>query len=132
MSEKYQGWTNYDTWNAVLWLGNDERAYGMLMNQLVFTVTQQHKKGAASYAQAVHTAAQSAFGAKTPDGVVITEKKSKVNWGEIAESYQEEIDEFEDKWLEALGSLPTNPAGGLTGVVEAAAKFRADHKYGGQ
>lgn len=24
MSEKYNGWTNYETWNVALWLNNDE------------------------------------------------------------------------------------------------------------
>lgn len=27
MSEEYQGWTNWDTWNANLWLNNDESSY---------------------------------------------------------------------------------------------------------
>ncbi len=24
MTEKYNGWTNYETWNYALWLGNDQ------------------------------------------------------------------------------------------------------------
>lgn len=27
MSEKYQGWTNYETWCAALWINNDQGSY---------------------------------------------------------------------------------------------------------
>ena len=27
LKEGYQGWKNWDTWNANLWLNNDEAAY---------------------------------------------------------------------------------------------------------
>lgn len=27
MCEKYNGWTNYETWNAALWMGNDASQY---------------------------------------------------------------------------------------------------------
>lgn len=32
MSEKYNGWTNYETWNVKLWLDNDQGSY----NDMVF------------------------------------------------------------------------------------------------
>lgn len=34
MSEKYNGWTNYETWNVNLWLtGNDEGTYSFFVEQ---------------------------------------------------------------------------------------------------
>ncbi len=27
--QTYNGWTNYETWNVALWLGNDEGLYNM-------------------------------------------------------------------------------------------------------
>ena len=26
-TEKYNGWTNYETWNVALWIGNEEGSY---------------------------------------------------------------------------------------------------------
>ena len=31
MSNKYNGWTNYETWNVNLWLNNDQGTYDFIV-----------------------------------------------------------------------------------------------------
>lgn len=125
----YGGWSNYETWNAVLWLSNDEPAYRATMNQIVFTVTQQHKKGAGDYDVALAAVARRSFGSKTPDNVVLTPAKTKVNWTEAVGYFQEVIDGLEAKWLDVLERLHLNAQGGFVGITEAASDFRKQNHY---
>ena len=32
--EKYNGWTNYETWNCKLWLDNEQPIYEMIQNKV--------------------------------------------------------------------------------------------------
>jgi hypothetical protein len=42
--EKYNGWTNWDTWAVNLWLMNDEHNYNKLMNMSLYEVEAFTKK----------------------------------------------------------------------------------------
>lgn len=128
-SERYQGWANYDTWNVILWLGNNEDAYKTVMNQIVFNVTLQMHKKAQTYGRAVESAAQRAFDGKTPDGVMLTPAKTKVDWEDAARYFEDDINQLEAEWVEVISKLPQNAKGGLSGIEEAKQQFRKDHKY---
>ena len=67
----YNGWTNYETWNVALWIGNDEFLYNLARNcedYLEFVTLMW-------------------FDAKTPDGVGYA--NPKLNWDELNEMIQE-------------------------------------------
>ncbi len=42
--EKYNGWTNWDTWAVNVWLMNDEHNYNKLMNISLYEVEEFTKK----------------------------------------------------------------------------------------
>jgi hypothetical protein len=59
--QTYQGWTNYETWNVALWIGNDEGLYS-------------HAKCCGSYSELLDVLYE--CGSKeTPDGVKWTDPK---------------------------------------------------------
>lgn len=82
----YNGWTNWETWNVAMWIGNDEMYHRMMT---------QGAKG--DWEQFKALAMQ--FGiTKTPDGVSFEDPK--VNQDEISKAHaedQKEIDEYEEE-----------------------------------
>ena len=78
---EYQGWTNWETWNINLWAMNEEPAYRYIMERRPFT------------AESAKRIAVELFPRGTPDmqhrGLPKYEWVPKVNWREIAESWNE-------------------------------------------
>jgi hypothetical protein len=60
MSETYNGWANYETWNVALWIQNDEGIYD---------TARMFRHRANPYSAFVDSMRQCGFH-KTPDGVL--------------------------------------------------------------
>ena len=84
-STTYNGWTNYETWNVALWLGNDEGLYRAYRNAL-----ERERFTADSLAALV-------MDELLPDGTPDFQGKRSdylvVNWQEIADNLNEEREE---------------------------------------
>jgi len=64
----YNGWSNYQTWNVTLWIGNDEGLYGMAQEL-------------GSYSKLVELLTEELDNHYTPDGVAW--KDSAINVAEV-------------------------------------------------
>lgn len=78
VQEKYNGWTNYDTWNVALWVGNEESWYRAMM-----TAGGRNQDFTADSAEAF--ARDLWPSGKTPDNAEL----DTVNWQEIVDSWNE-------------------------------------------
>jgi hypothetical protein len=76
MAEKYNGWTNYETWNVALWTGNDEGLYNMVREGQPYTV------------ESAQALAVELFPSGTPD-MDSAADLFKVDWPEIVECWNE-------------------------------------------
>lgn len=76
----YNGWPNYETWNVMLWLDNDEGLYRAYRAET--------KRYRMLERNAKELCLQLFAGAKTPDGVSL--HNTKVRWGRIAEAMRED------------------------------------------
>jgi hypothetical protein len=87
-AERYNGWTNYATWNVVLWIDNDERSYTR-KNQWI-----KEFSGRIDARLAEEIAEDCLGGKKTPDFEVDSEsigyRWKDVNWSEIAAHWSDE------------------------------------------
>lgn len=78
--QTYNGWPNYQTWNVMLWLDNDEGMY------LYYRGMARRMKVLAANAKEIALVAFQSD--HTPDGVNL--HSSKIRWGRIAEAMRGE------------------------------------------
>lgn len=81
--EKYNGWTNYSTWNVMLWLDNDEPAYRSY-TAAVERFRARKPQATKLPALRAYLIAKDALGNTTGDGVRLNTKC--INWREIADA----------------------------------------------
>lgn len=106
-TEKYQGWTNYETWNVNLWLSNDEPSYAYWQERAkdVFDSAEAGevltKSQDARYTLAAelkdHIADEERPELGGLYGDLLSAALSEVNWSEIANAWFEGIDGYEIK-----------------------------------
>ena len=77
----YNGWTNYETWNVALWIGNDESLYQDAVN---YVRQCERLDETVDYTQLADVIAIK-YGSKTPDGV---------SWTDISQLDTTELDEM--------------------------------------
>lgn len=86
MAEKYQGWTNYETWNVHLWFSNVEQAYRFWKERAEVL---RDVYALADAMKAVIEANMPEPGQNTYSDL-LGHAVSRVNWDEIAAAFMEE------------------------------------------
>lgn len=79
---KYNGWTNYETWNVALWLGNDEPIYSTMRDA-------RHLLKNGWTAELVEVFIRRFWPNGTPDFASAADY-DKVNWAEVARHLNED------------------------------------------
>ena len=101
--QRYNGWTNYETWNVKLWMDNDEGSYNYYREVAEATYQEteseydwQTKEDAAKYR--LSEILKDEYGEMNPLGDVantfsdlLGAALSSVNWYEIAEHFIDDV-----------------------------------------
>ena len=104
MNDKYNGWTNYETWNVKLWIDNDEGSYNyyqeVARNALHMATATDYLTESESAAIDLAEVIKSDFSEgnplaedASPYSDLLGAALSSVNWDEIAKSI---ISDFDD------------------------------------
>lgn len=97
-NQRYNGWTNWATWNVKLWIDNDEGSHEYFA-ELVRTEFKDDPGGLASLLKLGHEDLSEAAAEKVGHGVMrdfISHSFDDVNWHEIAKALIEEHAEDEE------------------------------------
>jgi len=87
---EYNGYKNYNTWNIVLWLHNDENAYNIVIHSSLLRRNHGTKWGPATAKRTATVVFEQCFGkAETPDGIKVCKKD--IDWQEVADALNESI-----------------------------------------
>ncbi len=110
MAEKYNGWTNYETWNLALWLGNDQGSYEYWRERTREAWDQAEADRSFTRAEQATLDLAKMLEAEIDEGCpevtgfyadVLSAAIREVDWYEIAEHWiEDEIDEDERKGAE--------------------------------
>ena len=98
----YNGWTNYETWNIALWLGNEEPSYRYWRSvtqecweeaeaDAVFTQQENARIALADRLRDEITEANPLAGEAAMWSDLLAAALSEVNWYEIAENWLEDV-----------------------------------------
>ena len=77
--QQYNGWSNWETWNLALWIGNDETTYYRFQSFLE-KLTPQNAEAAEAVTRALLPNGTPSYG---PDGF------DRVDWAEIRDLLEE-------------------------------------------
>ena len=104
MSDKYNGWTNYETWNAALWLDNNEQSQGYWQDAAqecyddatAGEVLTREETAAQVLAERLKASAEESM--PEVQGMyadMLTAAMGEINWDEIAAGFIAEVDKAE-------------------------------------
>ncbi len=104
-NKRYNGWTNYETWNFALWLGNDYGSYEYWQEQT--RDAYRHAQSSSSFSRSEQAALdlahmlQNEIEENTPTVTgfyadVLNTAISEVNWYEITEHWIDDLDKDEE------------------------------------
>lgn len=83
MSNGYNGYANYETWNIVLWMFNDEAKYLKMLK----TIGEGKSNGKTMDKHFAATVARTVFDTHTPDRVRVDDER--IDYGQVAAALAE-------------------------------------------
>lgn len=87
---EYNGYKNYNTWNIVLWLHNDENAYQYVTQQAKIHKKFNHLWNPVLAKKTASEIMRSCFNKpETPDGVKVSSKD--IDWKQVSDALNENI-----------------------------------------